>query len=117
MQRYSSAGAIIPKRSGFGFDIGSLLSGLGVSADTAAAVGIAVAVPSIQNIQKVQDAFAAEGASAPAQLMQSLWGLYYQTTAQNPLAAAGNITAWISQYWPILLIGGVALFAFRSKRG
>jgi hypothetical protein len=116
MPGFGSAGAIIPKRRGFGFDIASLLSGLGISADTATAVGIAAAVPSIQNIQNVQSAFDAEGASPPDQLMQQLWGLYYQTTAQNPLAAAGNVTAWLSQNWGLLLIGGVVLFAVMAKK-
>jgi hypothetical protein len=116
MPGFGSAGAIIPKRRGFGFDIGSFLDSLGISVSTAEAAAVALAVPSIQNIQNVQAAFAAEGASPPAQLMQQLWGLYYKTTTQNPLAAAGNVTAWLSQNWGLLLIGGVVIFAFMKNK-
>ena len=96
-------------------DITGFLDNFGITGASALAVTQAVAAPTLANIQRVQAAFAAEGTSAPPELMDALWSRYYEAIRQNPAASSGAITAALSTYLPWMLGGGLVLF-FLSKR-
>ncbi len=96
--------------------IGSIVSSFGISLDSATAVAQAYAAPTIVNINNVTAAFAAEGATPPPELMQSLWERYYSSIAQNPLAATGQITTFLSNPMVWLIGGGILIFVFSRKK-
>jgi hypothetical protein len=90
-----------------------LISDLGITGDSATAVARAMASPTMSNIKAVQSAFADSGTSAPPELMEMLWGRYYDSIASNPLAASGSMQAML----PWLIGGGVVLILLLKRKG
>jgi hypothetical protein len=96
-------------------DVGSILSTFGISGDSAAAVAQAYASPTIANINAVQAAFTAEGNTAPPELLNALWGRYYDSIKQNPLASAGQLTSLLSSPIVWAIGAGLLFLAFKKK--
>ena len=97
--------------------IQNVLNTFGISAATTTATAQALAAPTLANIQKVKDVFAAEGTSAPPELLDALYGRYYDSIASNPYAQSGNILSSYSTWLPYLIgIGGIFLIVKLSKR-
>lgn len=99
---------------GFWDDVQNFISEFGISYQSGLAVAKALASPTLQNIRAVEAAFAAEGASPPPELMETLWQRYYQAVADNPYYASGSVTNFLSS--PLVWIGGGLLLLFALKK-
>ncbi len=102
--------------AGFWDSVSDILGNIGITAATTAAIARAMASPTMANINAVETAFAAEGTSAPPELLDLLYKRYADAVASYPAAYGGNIVNTLSQWAPYLAIGGLALFMLTRKR-
>lgn len=93
--------------------IQSILQTFGVTGASVTASAQAMAAPTLSNIQKVEEAFAAEGTAPPPEMMNLLYQRYYDSIYSNPFYA---ITTGLGKVWPWLLGGAVVVLLF-SRRG
>lgn len=103
--------------SGFWDSVKDVIGGIGVNADTAAAVAKAFASPTNENILNVERAFAMAGTSAPPELMNALYQRYYQAVRDNPYYGSGQFTLGLTNLLPWIIGGGLLFLAFGRKRG
>lgn len=89
-----------------------LLSNFGVTGETALAVAQAMAAPTKDNIEAVENAFHAEGAQPPPELMEVLWGRYYDSIQKNPIYFGTQVAQWT----PFVLGGLVGLLLLSKIR-
>lgn len=87
-----------------------ILQQFGVTGSTAIAVSVAFASPTRENIEAVNIAFDATGATPPPELMEALWGRYYDAIASNPIYTGtqlASISPWIFGGIAVLFIFGM----------
>lgn len=100
-----------PPIGGDGFSWSEILANFGYYPPALGAVAAAVSNPTYSNIRAVESAYARGGYDAPGMLMDWLWSRYYE---EMPQRLPGQITTALTDYWPLLLIGAVFLFARRK---
>lgn len=96
--------------------IANILGDIGITGATSTAIARALASPTMANIRAVESAFAAEGTSAPPELLDLLYKRYADAVASYPAAYGGNLLNTLSELLPWLAIGMMGVFILSRSR-
>jgi len=99
-----------PPIAGDGFSWQEILANFGFYPAALPAIAAAISRPTYSNVLAVEQAYRRGGHQAPAVLMNWLWGKYAR---ELPSRAPGEVLTGIGNYWPLILLGAVVLFARR----
>lgn len=96
--------------------IQSIIGTVGVTPESTQAILQALASPTLSNIKKVEQAFSAAGTTPPPELMNVLYGRYYDSVASNPYMTTGITLQTVTDWFPWVLGGGLVLLAISKRR-
>jgi uncharacterized protein (TIGR03382 family) len=92
------------------FSWGEILANFGFYAPALDEIAAAIANPTYSNVLAVETAYRRGGHTPPAPLMNWLWSKYAR---ELPTRIPGEVLSGIGNYWPLILLGVVVLFARR----
>ncbi len=96
--------------------IQNIISTVGVTPASMEAIIKAFTSPTLTNIDAVKKAFAAAGTTPPPELLNVLYGRYYDSIATSPYYTTGMTMETVGDWLPWIVGGGLLLFAVAKRR-